>query len=75
MSTTAYTVTARKTFRCYGVGCNAWVYPGEEYARHVAFPGDGDIGNEGFWVLRICAACHTRYGQSMPSRRVATSDR
>lgn len=69
MATTTQAITARKLHRCDGVGCGVTIQPGDEYARHVAFPGDSDIGNEGFWVLRICPSCHTRYGQPMPERK------
>lgn len=69
MATTAQTITARKLRRCDGVGCDTVIHPGDEYARHVAFPGDSDLGNERFWVLHICPSCHTRYGEAMPRRK------
>jgi hypothetical protein len=72
MSVISHTITARKSRRCDEYGTRPhWISPGEEYARHVAFPNDADLGNIGFWVLRICAACQTQYGRSMPPRRHA----
>lgn len=68
MATTAWTVTARKAFRCYAYPCEHVIQPGEEYARHVAFPWDNDIGNQGFWVMRVCRDCETKY-RSMPPRK------
>jgi hypothetical protein len=70
--TTSHTVTARREFRCDDFDGNGRVHlvqPGQEYARHVAFPGDSDLGNTDFWVLRLCVTCQTRYGRSMPPRR------
>lgn len=69
MATTARIITARKPRRCGAAGCNTIIQPYEDYVRHVAFPGDSDIGNTGFWVLRICVPCHTQYGQAVPARR------
>lgn len=69
MATTARTITARKPRRCDAAGCSTIIQPYADYVRHVAFPDDNDIGNTGFWVLRICSSCHTQYGQPMPERK------
>lgn len=77
MSTIAHTVTARKSFRCDAFDDGGKIHvvqPGEQYARHVAFPHDNDLGNAGFWVLRICESCQTRYDRPMPPRRTSRSN-
>jgi hypothetical protein len=69
MATTATTVTARKAFRCHGMHCNHVIQPGEEYARHVAFPGDEVNDGPRPRVMRLCRQCQTAYERPMPPRR------
>lgn len=65
--TSSETRTARRAFNCSD--CRRQVMAGEEYARHVAFPGDDVNSGTRPWVLRLCSACQTKYGRQMPPRR------
>jgi hypothetical protein len=65
----AHTVTARKAFTCHGYRCPRLVMPGEDYARHVAFPGNEIHDSPAPWVLKLCQDCHTTHGVPMPPRR------
>jgi hypothetical protein len=75
VSQTSQTVTTRVRRRCNeGSLCagTEWIEPGDDYARHVAFP-DGDINcSDRPWVMRLCVPCQTRYGRPMPPRRTRT---
>jgi hypothetical protein len=66
MSTAVRVVRARKNHRCPNYcdnGKPGTIQPGQLYLRHVAFPGDSDIGNEGFWVLPECRPCAEERGR------------
>lgn len=63
------TCTARKPFVCQGYRCLNVIHAGEDYARHVAFPGSDVNSAPVPWVLRICSACHTEHGAAMPPRK------
>lgn len=68
---TAETRTARKPRQCEDYpSCTHVIQLGEEYSRHVAFPGH-DANSDGSrpWVLHLCRACTTRYDRPMPPRR------
>jgi hypothetical protein len=72
MATTAWTVTARKRHSCDNYPrCYRGIKPGEDYARHVAFPGDDANNSSRPWVLNLCQHCHTEHGREMPPRRTA----
>lgn len=66
--TAAETRTARKPITCED--CRDTIEAGQQYARHVAFPGD-EANADGTRprVLRLCHACQTKYGRGMPPRR------
>ncbi|GAB3471888.1 hypothetical protein [Actinophytocola sediminis] len=66
---TAHTVTARKPFTCHGYRCYHRIQPGEQYVRHVAFPGHDCNGGSSPWVMRICADCHAPADMPPPMRR------
>lgn len=77
-NTTAYSVTARKTYPCDDRGaqpgpgydgCTRTIKPGQVYARLVAFPGADFYSGDRPWVLRLCEPCQTQYGRVMPPRR------
>lgn len=65
---TAQTLTARKLHYCDE--CRSYsIQPGQEYARHVAFPGS-DVNDGGApWSLNLCEQHQTHYGRIMPPRR------
>lgn len=67
---TSYTVTARKDRPCdeYPERCGG-IKAGEEYARHVAFPGRDCNQSRRPYVLCICRSCQTQYDRPMPPRR------
>lgn len=72
-SYTAHTVTARKPARCEnyigGGWCPRGIAVGDDYIRHVAFPGhDCNTGTQP-WVMRECTSCRTESGKPMPPRR------
>lgn len=70
MATSAYTVTARKRHSCDNYPpCYRGIEPGEDYARHVAFPGDEVNGGPIPWVMNLCQPCQTEYDRPMPPRR------
>jgi len=64
---TASTVIARKAFICDAYHCDNMIDPGEEYARHVAFPGHDANDGSTPWVMRICWECQSP--APMPPRR------
>lgn len=67
---TAWTVTARRERRCENYPpCYHLIQPGEDYARHVAFPGHEANGGTVPWVLCLCRGCQTQCGREMPPRR------
>lgn len=70
MATAVWTVTARKFHACMQYPrCYRRIKPGEDYARHVVFPGD-DANNSGRpLVLVLCQECQLDYGRGMPPRR------
>jgi hypothetical protein len=70
-NTTAHTVTARKAVRCDDYPCKNIIQPGEDYVRHVAFPGCEFHGGDQPLVMRSCMDCTTRYGRRVPPRRNA----
>lgn len=37
-----------------------YINPGDTYAEHVCSPNDPDIGNERWWRVKECVACHER---------------
>jgi hypothetical protein len=74
VATTAHTVTARLRRWCDDYICREPIEPGEDYARHVAFPGDECNGGSRPFVLCICQGCQTQYGQPMPPRRSHRAD-
>lgn len=58
-------VTRRRVARKRHPACGGYcpsIQPGDVYLEHTAFPGD-EMGNTGFWRIRECAACATRYGR------------
>jgi hypothetical protein len=64
------TVRARKARNCESYPrCHRGIRQGEDYARHVTFPGSDVNTSTVPWVLHICATCQTEYGQEMPPRR------
>ncbi len=67
--TTSHTVTARKAFRCEDDRCGHDVQIGEDYGRHVAFPGAEFYDGPRPWVMRLCMPCTTKYDQPVPPRR------
>lgn len=69
MATAASTVRCRKARRCDDYICERWIKPGEDYARHVAFPGDDANHGPRPLVIGICQDCQTQYGRGMPPRR------
>lgn len=61
------TTTRRRVARKAHPGCGGYcptIQPGDVYLEHVAFPGDDTLNNTGFWRIRECAACATRYGRA-----------
>lgn len=70
MAVTAWTVTARKRHACDNYPrCFRGIKPGEDYARHVAFPGDDANSSPRPLVLNLCQPCQTEYDRPMPPRR------
>jgi hypothetical protein len=67
MTTTAFTVTARKPFTCPGYRCRHTIDRGETYVVHVAFPNDETNQGTAPWSMKICAACQAP--APMPARR------
>ena len=67
MTTTAFTVTARRPFTCQGYRCHNTIEPGDDYAIHVAFPGDEVNTGTAPWSMKICATCQAP--APMPARR------
>lgn len=52
-------VTANKRHRCDGHLADErhWIEPGDRYVANALPPGNSDIGNAGWWHLRVCMAC------------------
>lgn len=50
--------TARRQHACEGFRCNGRrsILPGHRYTRSALPPG-GEIGNTGWWTMRICGDC------------------
>lgn len=72
MATSAYTVTARKRRSCDQYPrCYNGIRPGDDYARHVVFPGDDANNSPRPWVLNLCRECQTEYDREMPLRRTS----
>lgn len=71
---TAHTVTARRDHRCTGWRCATTICPGEQYVRHVLFPGHDAHGGHAPAVLPLCQTCATAHGRPMPPRRGETKD-
>ena len=71
MSVSARTVTARRDRLCgnYPSCPNDGIKAGDDYARHVAFPGDDANQSNRPLTLDLCQPCHTEYERPMPPRR------
>lgn len=71
MAVTAHTITARRDRPCGNYPqCNHNdIKAGDEYARHVAFPGDDANNSKRPLVLILCQPCQTEYDRPMPPRR------
>ena len=70
MAFTAHTITARRDRPCgqYPSCPNGDIKAGDDYARHVAFPGDDANNSPRPLTLDLCQPCHTDYGREMPPR-------
>jgi hypothetical protein len=66
--TTSHTVTARVAFLCHEPLCRQRVEVGQDYGRHVAFPGADWFTDTRPWVWRLCMPCTTKHDQPVPPR-------
>lgn len=69
MATLVTFPAARKTHRCDGRrwdDCAMTIPTGVRYCRSVVTPNDGDVGNVGWWMARLCPSCATYYGCPIP---------
>ncbi len=58
---------ARRDYCCMtGNAACTGVQAGERHWVHTLPPHDNDIGNEGWWRGRECAACASLYGRPLP---------
>lgn len=67
--------TARKGRRCAGRAydtCRRYINPGERYVMSVLTPGDGDVGNIGWWHSPLCNPCAGFYLGPPPDPKAAT---
>lgn len=56
--------TARRRRQCGSYPCSRSIEPGQQYLRHVAFPGDeGHEEGTRPWVIEECAACAAARGE------------
>lgn len=47
--------------------CHGVIAPGDRYRDLAASPHHDDLGNEGWWRLKDCAACSARRGKPIPA--------
>jgi hypothetical protein len=66
MATLVSFPVARKRHRCGGIPCGKAIEPGTRYCRSVVTPNDGDIGNTGWWTIRLCPPCAAYYRTPVP---------
>lgn len=67
LAETAYTLTARKSYRCQEYRCSVVIQPDEQYVRAVLFPGhDSGYAVDGPVHWKFCVGCATRYGRPLP---------
>lgn len=73
MAVTAHTITARADRDCgsYPYCPHDDIKAGQDYVRHVAFPGDDANQSSRPLTLELCERCHTEYDRPMPPRRVS----
>jgi hypothetical protein len=66
--------TARKPHQCDSESsrCTRTIQPGERYA-HSSLPPHSDVGNEGWWTAKTCAACATAYGRPIAAELAQTA--
>ncbi|GIJ10752.1 hypothetical protein ACFFMR_18980 [Micromonospora andamanensis] len=59
--------TARKPHRCdtdTGHRCRTTIQPGQRYLI-AAMPPNSELGNTGWWVVKICQPCAEQYGTAI----------
>jgi hypothetical protein len=69
MATLVSFPAARKRHRCDGRrwgDCTYTIAIGVRYCRSVVTPNDGDIGNVGWWLARLCPPCAGHYRTPVP---------
>lgn len=68
---TAHTITARTDRDCgnYPHCPNDDIKAGDDYVRHVSFPGDDANQSSRPLTLELCQPCHTEFDRPMPPRR------
>lgn len=73
MAEIAVVRTARKTHHCdtQSHRCARTIQPGERYA-HYSLPPNSDMGNEGWWTAKTCAACAIAYDRPIAAELADT---
>lgn len=64
--------TARKRHVCEGEkpGCPGGVEPGQRYVE-MKLPPNSDLGNQGWWRMRVCRSCAEAYNKPLADEALA----